>query len=148
MQLRLAAGTRAQIADTTSSRVSSVESITCTPGAAEVNWATVESSRSRRITWSVTACDVGLVGQLGVPAGDPGLRVGDQQHPYVGVRRDHGGDVSALGDDPPPASAISSFCRATRSARTSRLVATALTTADTSGCADGRRSRRCRRSRW
>ena len=69
-----------------------------------------------------------------MPAGDPGLRVGDQQHPYVGVGRDHRGDVAALGDDPAGRRRRSGrFCRATRSARTSRLVATALTTADTSG---------------
>ena len=75
--------------------------MTCTPGAAEVNSATVESSAVAPDHLVGDRVDVDPVRQLGVPAGHPRRGVGDQQHPDVGVRGDDGGDVPALGDDPP-----------------------------------------------
>ena len=73
-----------------------------TPSAASVKLDTVESSRSRRTTWSRVASTARRRGavQLGRRRREPGLLAGGEQHPHLGVRRDDGGDVAALGHHP------------------------------------------------
>ena len=88
------------MASMTCSRVRSVESSTVTPGRG-----VVERGDGRVVAVAadhlvVHRLGVDVLAELGVPTGDPGGRVGDEQHADGRLGRDHGGDVAALGDDP------------------------------------------------
>ena len=110
-----------------------MESTTTTPSAASVNWATVESSRSRRITWSVTSA---LVTRWPSSAWRRATRADGSA--TSSTRTGASGATTVVMSRPSatmPRSAEAMICcwRATRLARTARLVATELTAADTTG---------------
>ena len=101
---RVSAATTSRTASTLSSKSRSEVSTSTTPSAASVKVGDVESSRSRRTTWSRVASTARVVGgavQLGRAAAQPGLLGCREQHPHAGVRGDDRGDVAALGHDSP-----------------------------------------------